>query len=128
MWGQHLIVDMGGCDRSAVGDEMAIRRFCRELVERIEMTPYGDPIVEHFAKHDPRVSGYTLVQLIETSSITAHFVDMTGDVYLDVFSCKAFSIADVLAVCRSHFSPTTLHHTNLARNAGHLPQTLSSAA
>jgi hypothetical protein len=28
--------------------------------------------------------------MIETSSITAHFVDRSGDIFLDVFSCKPF--------------------------------------
>ena len=128
MWGQHLIADMGGCDRSAVTSESAIRAFCRELVERIGMSPFGEPMIAHFAKHDPRASGYTLVQLIETSSITAHFAEVSGDVYLDVFSCKEFSVAEVLAVCRTHFSPTVVSHTSFGRTAGQDPQILSSAA
>ena len=127
MWGQHLIVDMGGCDRSAVKSESTIRAFCTDLVERIGMTPFGEPIIAHFAKDNPAASGYTLVQLIETSNITAHFAETTGDVYLDVFSCRAFADADVLDVCRSYFSPTTLNHMSLSRQAGHPPH-LSTAA
>ena len=50
------------------------------------MKAYGDPIIEHFATHSPECAGYSLVQLIETSNICAHFSDLTGDVYLDVYS------------------------------------------
>ena len=128
MWGQHLIVDMGGCDRAAVASEETIRSFCGDLVDCIGMTAFGDPILEHFAKHDPKASGYTLVQLIETSSVTAHFAEATGDVYLDVFSCKEFATAAVLAVCHRYFSPTALNHTTLSRTAGEAPQVRSSAA
>ena len=128
MWGQHLIVDMGDCDRAAVTSESTIRAFCAELVDRIGMTPFGEPLVAHFAKHNPAASGYTLVQLIETSNITAHFAELSGDVYLDVFSCQAFSVADVLDVCRSYFAPTTLDHTSLSRAAGQPPRLRSSAA
>jgi S-adenosylmethionine/arginine decarboxylase-like enzyme len=31
-----------------------------------------------------------LVQIIETSSITGHVCDLTGNDYIDVFSCRAF--------------------------------------
>ena len=118
MWGQHLIVDMGGCDRTAVTDKGTIHSFCNELVEKIDMVPYGEPVIEHFAKHDPSVSGHTLVQLIETSNITAHFVDSTGDIYLDVFSCKEFAEDRVLELCHDFFSPLTIHASTLDRTAG----------
>jgi len=121
MWGQHLIVDMSGCNRTAVTDKETIRTFCSELVEKIDMVPYGEPVIEHFAKHDPHASGHTLVQLIETSNITAHFVDNTGDIYLDVFSCKDFSKEDVLEVCYKIFSPSELHTMTLNRDAGSIP-------
>ena len=126
MWGQHLIVDMSGCNHAAVTDKKTIHKFCDELVISIEMKAYGEPIIEHFAKHDPHASGHTLVQLIETSNITAHFVDNVGEIYLDVFSCKKFSVESVVKVCRSIFSPLTLHTINLSRSAGQSPLTLSS--
>jgi len=121
MWGQHLIVDMSGCNHTAVTDKKTIHQFCNELVESIEMTAYGEPIIEHFAKHDPHASGHTLVQLIETSNITAHFVDNVGEIYLDVFSCKEFSRENVLEVCYKIFSPSKLHTITLNRKAGSLP-------
>ena len=59
-----------------------------QLVEEIDMV-HGQPMIEHFP-HDED-TGWSLVQLIETSSIN-HFVDKNGDFYLDVFSCKEFDI------------------------------------
>ncbi len=50
------------------------------------MGSYEEPVLEHFATHDLSKAGYSLVQLIETSPITGHFVDKNGDAYLDVFS------------------------------------------
>ncbi len=128
MWGQHLIVDLGGCERAAIASEASIRAFCSELVERIGMRAFGEPTIAHFAKHEPRASGYTLVQLIETSSITAHFAERRGEVYLDIFSCRPFANEDVVAVCRAFFKPQTVNHTCLARSAGQNPQHLSPAA
>ena len=70
------------------------------------MVAYGPPWVKHFGSGNK--AGFTLVQLIETSNIVAHFVEETDDMYLDVFSCKEFSPRDVESVVRSYFQPKTL--------------------
>ena len=74
--------------------------------------------LEHFASHDPAASGYTLIQLIETSNVTAHFAEQSGDVYLDVFSCKAFSEEKAIAVCEKYFAPRHIKRTSLERGVG----------
>jgi S-adenosylmethionine/arginine decarboxylase-like enzyme len=61
--------------------------------------------------------GYTLVQLIETSNITAHFVEETDDIYLDVFSCKPFSPSDVDSMVKLHFSPKAMDTKMIDRQA-----------
>ena len=53
------------------------------------MVACGEPKIEHFAANNPNAAGFSLVQLIETSSITGHFVDLNGDSYIDIFSCKS---------------------------------------
>ncbi len=121
MWGQHLIVDMAGCDAGAIGDREAIAAFCRELVGAIGMTAHGAPVIERFAAHDPDAGGYSLVQLIETSSITAHFAEARREAYLDVFSCKAFREEAALAVCRRRLRPAGWSATTLRRAAGKAP-------
>lgn len=117
MWGQHLILDMFDCDREAIRDPDTIRAFAAELVEAIGMKAYGESILEHFAAHDPAAGGYTLVQLMETSNITAHFAERSGDVYLDVFSCKTFPEESAIAVCRKRFAPRDIARTSLKRGA-----------
>lgn len=42
------------------------------------------------AEHTPQTAGYPLVQVIEALNVTGHFCDLTGDAYIDVFSCKPF--------------------------------------
>tara|TARA_Y100001960_G_C14490241_1_gene736321 strand:- start:151 stop:531 length:381 start_codon:yes stop_codon:yes gene_type:complete len=126
MWGQHLILDLTDCDRTAIKSPDTIRQFSNDLVNAIDMKPFGDPLLEHFATHDPQSGGYTLVQLIETSNITAHFAEQSGDVYLDVFSCRAFSEKKVIEVCEKYFSPRYINKTSLARGI-HRP-TVTNAA
>ena len=127
MWGQHLILDIGGADRRAVADAETIRAFCDELVGAIGMTAFGEPMIAHFAAHNPAAAGYSLVQLIETSSITAHFAEASGDIYLDIFSCKAFSEETAIAVCRKYFNPASVYRISLLRGAGRT-RIMSSAA
>src|SRR4051812_35005423 len=102
-WGQHLIVDASAGDLLAVRDPDTIRNFASILVDRIGMRAYGPPLLEHFATNDIKAAGYSLVQLIETSSITGHFVDINGDFYLDVFSCTPFDNNEALAVIEATF-------------------------
>lgn len=80
-WGYHLILDCKGCDKEKIANGDHIRAFVAHLVKAIEMKAYGQPILEHFATHDPEKGGYTMLQMIETSAITDHFVDHDGDTY-----------------------------------------------
>jgi S-adenosylmethionine/arginine decarboxylase-like enzyme len=114
-WGYHLIVNAGGCDRQTVSDYGTIYDFTKELVEKIEMVPYGEPQIVHFGEGNKE--GYTLVQLIETSNICAHFVNENGDMYLDVFSCKAFDKDIVLNLIDDYFLPSRVNTTYLERQA-----------
>jgi hypothetical protein len=67
------------------------------------MVPYGEPQIVMFGTGNKK--GYTLVQLIETSNICAHFVEETDDIYLDVFSCKPFFKDVVKETVQKYFEP-----------------------
>ena len=116
-WGFHLILDCYKCDINAITNRANIQEFVENLVCDIDMVPYGDPIIEHFATHEPEKAGYSLVQLIETSSITGHFVDKNGDCYLDIFSCKPYEIEAVIKCVKLFFNPKSIRTTYLTRQA-----------
>ncbi len=44
-----------------------------------------------------------MVQLIETSLISAHFANLTNTTYLDVFSCKPYDPDVVAQFARDYF-------------------------
>lgn len=104
-WGYHALIDVHGCDKGAITDEQVIKGFVKNLVDTIDMKAFGEPILQNFANDDPTKGGYTLVQLIETSNICAHFVEATGDAYFDIFSCKEFQVKDVIPVINKYFHP-----------------------
>jgi S-adenosylmethionine/arginine decarboxylase-like enzyme len=106
-WGYHLMLDCAGADHASITDSANIAAFTKELVKRIDMVAYGEPQIVNFGTGNK--AGYTLVQLIETSNICAHFCNDTDTFYLDVFSCKTFDKDVVVQTVREFF------HTNSER-------------
>jgi len=102
-WGYHLIIDAAQCDPDAIRSKETIRAFVKELVKEIDMVAYGAPRIVKFGVG--QTAGYTLVQLIQTSNITAHFSEETNNVYFDLFSCKSFHPKIATKVFDEYFAP-----------------------
>ena len=102
VWGIASAVDIYDCDPEKIRCAETIRRFVVELCELIEMKRFGETQVVHFGE-DERVAGYSMVQLIETSLISAHFANQTNTVYLDVFSCKPYDPEIVRSFSQLYF-------------------------
>ena len=114
-WGYHLIIDSSNCDRHTIRSKDTIAKFVKTLVKCIDMVAYGPPKIVMFGTGNKK--GYTLVQLIETSNITAHFVEETNDVYLDIFSCKKFKKEDAIKCIRQFFNPQGIKMRFIKRQA-----------
>jgi S-adenosylmethionine/arginine decarboxylase-like enzyme len=94
VWGISSSFDIYNCKPETIRDADKIRQFVRELCDLIEMKRFQDTIVVNFGE-DERVAGFSMIQLIETSLISAHFANLTNTTYLDVFSCKPYDPAMV---------------------------------
>lgn len=70
-WGLLASIDLYECDPKLIKSPKAIKKFVIELCEVIKMKRHGDPLIERFA--EGLLEGYSMIQFIETSSITAHF-------------------------------------------------------
>jgi S-adenosylmethionine/arginine decarboxylase-like enzyme len=114
-WGKHLILDAAGCSPKMIGCPKVIDGFARSLVKRIDMVAYGQPQVVMFGSGNKK--GYTLVQLIETSNITAHFVEENDSMYLDVFSCKDFDPEVVEEAVKEFFDAKYFNRKVVLRHA-----------
>ena len=102
-WGIAASFDLHHCDAATIRDAERIKQFVIELCELIDVRRYGECQVVHFADHNEDVAGFSMVQLIETSLISAHFANKTNHTYLDVFSCKYFDPSVVEAFARTFF-------------------------
>lgn len=117
-WGYHVMMDCWNSNRESMQSRDTVDQFIKQLVKDIDMEPIGDPWIEYTAGHDPNKAGFTATQIIVTSSIVAHFVDSTGSIYLDVFSCKNFDIETVESVVRRYFNPERIRVNFVTRHAG----------
>lgn len=102
VWGIASSVDIYNCDPQKIRSAEVIRHFVAELCELIEMKRFGETQLVHFGAEE-RVAGYSMVQLIETSLISAHFANLTNTTYLDVFSCKSYNPEIVRQFSQSYF-------------------------
>lgn len=116
-WGYHLLLDCGGCNQEAITNEQTLKNWVKDLVKRIDMVPYGEPQILHFGHNERHLEGWTVIQLIETSNIIAHFNDHTGEGYIDVFSCKPFDDEVAEATVREYFNPRKIRKNYITRQA-----------
>jgi len=113
-WGLIASVDLHGCDPALIRDAEAVKRHVRELCDRIGMKRFGETVVVDFGE-DPRVSGFSMTQLIETSLISGHYANQSNTVYLDVFSCKYYNPYEVAEFSKEFFNATDYNLTYTLR-------------
>lgn len=106
-WGLEASIDLFWCNPASIRDPQKISAFAIALCDFIHMKRYGEPLIVHFGKEE-RVSGYTLVQLIETSNVTAHFIDHATPEQgnagcLNIFSCALFLPYAAATFCQEWF-------------------------
>lgn len=111
-YGKHLILTARQCNENLL-DKAKMAAFLRQLVDKIDMVAFGDPIVERFGQGIE--IGLSGVQLIETSAITFHTNDQARDMYLDVFSCKTFPEDVVCQVVKEILQPLSTNYQVLMR-------------
>lgn len=117
-WGYLGMFDCSGCDKALMQDKSNIYNFVKTLVKNIDMVAHGEPLIEFLCPGDPDKEGYSLMQLITTSSITGHFIDHQGHVYLDVFSCKQYDPVVVEDTIKQFFNAKNIKTNCVTRNAG----------
>ena len=114
-FGYHLMLDCSGCNNN-IASRDSIYNFTIDLVNRIDMIAHGEPIIEYLLLGDPK-QGYSMLQLITTSNIAGHFMELDGTAYFDVFSCKVFDIEIAKSVVEEYFAPKKMRVNFITRNA-----------
>src|SRR5258706_14310830 len=105
-WGVSSSIDLYECELALMEDADAISEFVKILCDRIKMRRYGETQVVYFGD-DPRVTGFSMTQLIEPSLISAHFADASCAIYLDVFSCAPYEPEEAAKFAAEYFKART---------------------
>ncbi len=109
-WGLAVCIDLGECDHDKISSKEYITKFAVELTDYIDMKRYGEPMVVFFGD-EPKVQGYSLVQLIETSQISGHFAEDTDRAFIDVFSCKKFPPQKTAEYVKEYFGAKNMQYS-----------------
>jgi len=103
VWGLLTSIDLGDCNPEIIRNAEKIKQYVRELCEQIDMKRFGETVVVDFGD-DPKVAGFSMTQLIETSLISGHFgSEFTRYVYLDIFSCKWYDQEKAVEFTKNFF-------------------------
>ena len=99
-WGFSTSLDLKKCNNK-IRNENDIKDYVIQLCNLIEMKRFGECKIIHFGTGNK--SGYSMVQLIETSNITGHFCDDNNSAYLDIFSCKPYDEKEMANFSKTFF-------------------------
>jgi S-adenosylmethionine/arginine decarboxylase-like enzyme len=121
MWGYEYIADCGNCDYDKICSLENIQSFVDELCDKTQMKKMGalhSHYLENNANNKKRdITGYSVCQFIQTSSIVLHLCEESRSVYINFFSCKKFSTKVVASVIRKYFAPVSIRDYYLTRDA-----------
>lgn len=112
-WGISASIDLYGCDSIMIKTPKEIERFVIELCDEIKMKRHGDVHIDRFG--DGELEGYSFLQFIETSSITAHFDEPENRAFIDIFSCKYYNPQATAKFCKKFFEAESYQMNVLLR-------------
>lgn len=116
VWGMLTSIDLFGCAPEILRSKEKIKQYAIELCDLIEMKRFGEPTIVRFGA-DPRVSGYSLAQLIETSLVSGHFAEENNSVYIDMFSCKFYDQGKAVEFTKNFFKAKKVVFNVILRGA-----------
>lgn len=115
IYGYELVMDLYGCDKRVLTSKRKLQQYTDKLCNLIKMKKHGKTLLPYFGEKEAFTKGYSLVQLIETSSITGHFSDFWERAYINIFSCKKFDHLAAKKFTRRFFQAKEVRNRFLIR-------------
>ncbi|MEU4694253.1 S-adenosylmethionine decarboxylase [Actinoplanes sp. NPDC023714] len=113
-------------DIRPLDDERTLTTFMRDLVTRIGMTVIAGPLVATEGG-PPEKSGKSAVVILAESHAAVHTYPHLREVLVNVFSCKPFREADVLAEFHRLVGDFEIAERTLSRRGEEWPRDLTAA-
>ncbi|MDP8216342.1 MAG: S-adenosylmethionine decarboxylase [Candidatus Kaelpia imicola] len=117
VFGWELILDLYDCNPKKIATKKEIQSYADKLCKLIKMKQYGKALIPHFGHEKPHTSGYSLVQLIETSSITGHFSELWNSAHINIFSCKKYDEKIAVEFTKKFFQSKRMRKRFILRKA-----------
>lgn len=114
-YGMEVILDLYDCDPKVIRSSKLIASFAVKMCKLLKMKKFGKALTPHFGYGDPKTSGYSLLQFLETSSITGHFSEQWNSAYINIFSCKMFSAKKAIGFTKKYFKTKNIIARKLIR-------------
>ena len=123
-YGMQYILDLGDINIICKKDmRKQLTAFCKRLCKQIDMErgplhfwDYADDSKKDYDNAPDHLQGSSLVQFIQTSTITIHHRHRQKSVNVDVFSCKSFEPMVVLRECLGFFGGRIIKDHIFERN------------
>ncbi len=119
-YGKELILDLHNCNANKFTRKY-IRNYFKEIcslidMERADLHWWDDLHTPEDEKQtEPHLVGTSAIQFITTSNITIHTLDLLKQVYVNIFSCKAFDAEKALQFTAKWFEGTVVHKEIIRR-------------
>lgn len=103
----HILLDCQGCTL----DKENISNFAKALGSILGRKSDAAPTLEHFAE------GYFLLHFEAGSTITGHFIEKSGNGYIDILSIQYLDPQAATKIAQEHLHPQNIKLRTLARHA-----------
>src|SRR3990167_8855461 len=113
-WGLLTSIDLYQCNPKTIKSAEKIKEFTVRLCKLIDIKRFGEPVIVNFGE-DPRISGYSMTQLVETSLVSGHFANQTNAAYIDIFSCKEYPPKKATNFCQKFFEAKKVRVSTIFR-------------
>jgi len=111
----HLVIEGRGGDWHKLQDLPALYELLDTLPGRINMTKIMPPIVTRYVGVTPEDWGISGFVMIAESHISVHTFPESGEVSIDVFSCKEFDPAKTCDILMEQFGLASVETCVLRR-------------
>ena len=119
-YGKEFIMDLHECDPKTF-TRKSIEHYFEEVcklidMKRIKLVWWDDfRVPKELRQTEPHLKGISAIQFISTSNITIHTLDLLGNVYLNIFSCKHFHTYRLMKFTEEYFKGKIVKYTDVDR-------------